>query len=112
MGIVIVHVPGRARPVELAAGDSVTFGRGGGELEVGIEKPGTPCRGSNAASPSARYRATSLLTQPWDTSYRRAASPWLSPSPVTAVMTRRAFDIRTRCRSAHSYVLRHVIPMS
>ena len=37
MGIVIVHVPGLARPVELAPGDSVTFGRGGGGLEVGIE---------------------------------------------------------------------------
>lgn len=40
MGIVIVHVPGLARTVELAPGDSVTFGRGGGEVEVGIEIAG------------------------------------------------------------------------
>jgi hypothetical protein len=38
--MVIVHVPGLARPVELAPGDSVTFGRGGGGLEVGIEIAG------------------------------------------------------------------------
>jgi hypothetical protein len=37
---------------------------------------------------------------------------WLRPSAVTAVMTRRASDIRTRCRPAHSYVLRHAIGMS
>src|SRR5258708_26319754 len=40
MGIVIVHVPGLVRPVELAPGDSVTFGRRGGRLEVGIEIAG------------------------------------------------------------------------
>jgi len=32
-------------------------------------------RGSNAASPSARYRATSRDTQPCDTPYARATSP-------------------------------------
>jgi hypothetical protein len=69
-------------------------------------------RGSNADSPSARYRVSSRLIQPRETPYRRAASPWLSPSTVTAVMTRRAFDIRPRCRPAHSYVLRHAIRMS
>ena len=37
-------------------------------------------RGPDAASPSARYRASSRDIQPWETPYRRAASPWLSPS--------------------------------
>ena len=58
------------------------------------EVTGRRDRGSNAASPSARYRATSRETQPWDTPYWRATSPWVRPSATTAVMTRRAFDIR------------------
>ena len=66
-------------------------------------------RGPNAASPSARDLASSRDIQPWDTPYRRAASPWLSPS---AMMTRRAFDIRRPWPHGHSYVLRHAIPMS
>jgi hypothetical protein len=41
MGIVIVHVPGLAQPVELAPGDSVTFGRRGGGIDVGIEIAGS-----------------------------------------------------------------------
>jgi hypothetical protein len=69
-------------------------------------------RGSNAASPSVRYRATSRDTQPWETPYRRAASPWLSPSATTAVMTRRAFDMPGPWRPGHSYVLRYAIPIS
>ena len=32
-------------------------------------------RGPNAASPSARYRASKRETQPWDTPYARATSP-------------------------------------
>jgi hypothetical protein len=31
---------------------------------------------------------------------------------ITAVMTRRAFDIRRPCRAGYSYVLRDPIPMS
>src|SRR5215468_8898204 len=65
-------------------------------------------RGSNAASPPARYRATSRDTHPWDTPQARATSPWLRPSTTTAVMTRRAFDTARPCRPGHSYVLRHV----
>jgi hypothetical protein len=33
-------------------------------------------------------------------------------TPVVLVPTERAFDIRRPCRPAHSYVLRHAIPMS
>ncbi len=57
-------------------------------------------RDSDAASPSARYRATRRDTQPWDTLYARAASPWDRPSVTTAVMTKRAFDIHRSCRPA------------
>src|SRR5215469_16296853 len=64
-------------------------------------------RGSNAASPSARYRATSLDTQPCETPYARANSPWDRPSVTTAVLTRRAFDIRRPCRPARPDALRH-----
>src|SRR5262249_56735424 len=67
-------------------------------------------RGSNAASPSARYRATRRLTQPWETPYWRATSPWVRPSDTTAVMTRRAFDIARPRRPRDSHVLRHSGP--
>src|SRR5215510_3868599 len=71
-------------------------------------------RGSNAAPPPARYRATSRDTHPWDTPQARATSPWLRPSTTTAVMTRRAFDIAPTVPAGaflclatrHSYVLR------
>ena len=34
-------------------------------------------RGSNAVSPSARYRASNFDTQPLDTPYAAATSPWV-----------------------------------
>ena len=42
----------------------------------------------------------------------RPPPPWLSLSATTAVMTRRAFDIRRNWQRGHSYVLRHAIRMS
>src|SRR5271156_3054597 len=72
-------------------------------------------RGSNAASPSARYRVTSRDIQLWETPYSRATSDWLRPSTMTAVMTKRAFDTRRRwpthlfrcLATPHSDVLKH-----
>ena len=68
-------------------------------------------RGSNAASPSARYRAISFETHPRDTPYNRAASAWLRPSTVTDKMIDRRFDIDHHHRNTVSDVSRHVFPM-
>lgn len=75
-----------------------------------------PCPASSFRSP-AISSAVSAEIAPGGVFGRRdrrsnAASPWLSPSIVTAVMTSRAFDVRTHCRPAHSYALRHPILMS
>ena len=57
------------------------------------EVAGRRDRGSNAVSPSARYRATRREIHPWETPYSRATSPCERPSMTTAVMTKRAFDM-------------------
>src|SRR6478609_11854825 len=67
--------------------------------------------GSNAASPSARYRAMRRLIQPCETPYVRATSDCEDPAR-TAVMTRRRFDTTDPAGSGYADDLRHAIPMS
>src|SRR6476620_9688858 len=67
--------------------------------------------GSNAASPSARYRAMRRLIQPCETPYVRATSDCEDPAR-TAVMTRRRFDTTDPAGAGYADDLRHAIPMS
>src|SRR6478672_8115793 len=67
--------------------------------------------GSNAASPSARYRAMRRLIQPCETPYVRATSDCDDPAR-TAVMTRRRFDTTDPAGAGYADDLRHAIPMS
>jgi hypothetical protein len=65
-------------------------------------------RGSNAACPSAAYRAMSRLIQLWETPQVRAASDWEDPA-----RTRRRLETgHDRSRGSYADVLRHPIPMS
>ena len=116
-------------PEIMVTGDVMSLNKLPGVCEVAMqtgiyaaERIKYEVAGRMATAPSERRCAWPKLASRWvsslraretlsKTPYRRAA-PWLSPSAVTAVMTRRTFDIRTRCRPAHSYVLRHAIPMS
>ncbi len=86
--------------------------KGGSSILVG-EVRGRRDRGSNAAGPSARYRATKRVTHDLERPYSAATSAWVRPSTTTAVITKRALDIPhpgppPRC----SYVSRHKVPMS
>ena len=96
-----------SRPCPASSLRSATISSTVASLIAAGEVFGRRDRGPNAASPSARYRATSRDTQPWDAPYARATSPCDRPSVTTAVMIRRGFDIRRPCRPGHSYVLRH-----
>ncbi len=69
-------------------------------------------RGSNTASPSTAYRASSRLIHPCDTPYARATSDCDRPAS-TAVITNRRFDTPEASRQrTYSDDLRHPIPMS
>src|SRR5262245_13937649 len=93
----------RTRTISSIVAGSIAFGEVFGRRE----------RGRNAASPSARYRATSLDTQPLDTPYARATSAWARPSTTTAVITSLALDTTDHRRAAGaSYVSTHRFPMS
>lgn len=76
MGMVVVHVPGRARPVELAQGDSVTFGRHGGGLEVGI-----PIAGSAVSRLAGAVRACADF---WQISNYSSQSTYVIRNPQGA----------------------------
>ena len=55
-------------------------------------------RGSNAVSPSLRYRPTRRVTHDRDTPNWAATSAWVRPSTVTAKMIERRFDIANPAR--------------
>jgi hypothetical protein len=96
---------GAGKGLELA-GSAVASGIAAGDV------PGRRERGSNAASPSASYRASRAQTQDLATPYLRATSLADRPSTVT---TSRAFDIHAASRLRHPpgpgvlYVLRHPV---